>query len=473
MSSLKRNNLVIVFFLVFLVLSIGFVFNAFKATGAKAITKTVGSTIAANAAKPLDITNSNSKVVSATNFNFLPARGTPVVLGCDTPDCEFIKRMEYQPVCTEGSATIVVGDGQNTGQNGNGIKVQKNSKIEIVEITAPIALLSGSQYVENNLMAIWSKDKGMNGTFKPSYAMIDPNEAGMLMNPGEPARTIAQVYDNRKIDNFAVNVDIKTDGEDSPANEPNLAVINKTLNSVCPKIQRSDPNPDFPNKVAPDLVAQDVAPGQITFARGYGNLRCYAENPNGTRLPNTDQYKTCVADFKPFAFLDFATIAVEKWLECTVPHKETDKDGNVTIIPADPTLCKDTVLYGLRVDAIFGTPYNENKHENANFFMDAKVQSIAAPGDAGAMSPKTIQGSVQANGAAVEPFYVTTNCKVRVDGRATYTIPCLWDMSAYQRDYQRQKQSASPGEPNIPATFEEYWKNVEAQIAQRQLICNN
>ncbi|HVX93159.1 MAG TPA: hypothetical protein VHA74_03555 [Candidatus Dojkabacteria bacterium] len=473
MNNFKRNNLVTVVFLALLIMSIVFLANAFKGNGNKEISKQVGSELSqASSIQANDITNAKSQVVPATGFNYVPAQGTPVVLGCSTPSCEFLKTIKYQPVCTEGSASIVVGNGQNIGQSGSGIKVQKNSRIEIVEITAPVALLSGSQYVENNLMAIWSKDKGMNGTFKPSYAMIDPAEAGMMMAPGDPADTVTKVYQNRKVNNFAVNVNIKTDGEDAPTNEPNLAVVNKTLNSVCPSVQKSDPNPDFPNKIAPDLVAQEQAPGYVNRSRAYGNLRCYNDNPNGTTLPNTDQFKTCVADFKPFAFLDFATIAIDKWIECTVPHQGKDDQGNPITIPADPSLCKDTVLYGLRIDAIFGTPYNENAHENANYYLDSKVQMTAAPGDASAMAPKTIRDSMQPNMAAVEPFYVTTNCKVKVDGRSIYTIPCLWDMSAYQRDYQRQKQSAAPGEPNIPATFEEYWKDVEAQIAQRQLQCN-
>ena len=451
--NMKRNNLLL---LLFLVISLFGIYSAFS--GGNVVSKVFGqSTINL---QPVKINNSSIQTNQNTNR-------TSAVLGtgCTSGSpCEAANRLKYQPICTQDGASITVGDGTEIGRGGKGVQITDNSVIEIAEITVPTAILSGSRYVEDSRMAIWSTDKGMNGTYKNANQMISYAEARSYCPPGSACvQEVDQLNQDNKTENYEFNLRLKTDQENADYTL-NAAVIERELQSVCPKVQSASPNPDFSNKVAGNVLNfMFQSPGAKVGNRTYAGLNCKTGDGGMVPVAGADEFKSCVSKKFPFNFTIFASVTVQNWLDCTVGKYVKDANGNLVYEEPDPENCKANVMYALEVDALMGTPYREVKNQNAGFYMDYVVQGRTAPGYAKAMAPAGVQDTLVSNAPAVDPFYVSTPCKVRVDGKGIYKIPCIWDMTVYKNDWYRQKRDARPGETNIPATFEEYWSYVNKQ----------
>src|SRR5690606_34280003 len=90
----------------------------------------------------VQITNVNgqsSDVADSDQSDVLGVGGT----GCEDQNVQGCKSdvIAFQPVCTEVTARIDLRGGQEAGNNGETVTVNKNSKIEIWKVTAPLAVL--------------------------------------------------------------------------------------------------------------------------------------------------------------------------------------------------------------------------------------------------------------------------------------------------------------------------------------------
>ena len=397
------------------------------------------------------------------------------VLGCgdgsgSPTGCSVGAGIIYQPICSRGDTEVVVGDAEEVGQGGGGVQVTKNSKIEVWEVTVPMALLSGSHYVKDSRMAIGNADEGFQGTFKPAYNIISDQEARSFCIPGLEGEYSGGCigYDENvadaPIDAYYVNVHAEMEEEPTNFPEPDKAVITPKLKSACPKVQLSKPNPIRTNRRGRWIEGNFQLPTEHSFMRNFRSVQCLKASNQGIEVSN---HVACLEKRTSFNFLVYATVKIQDWIDCTIGsyNKETGEWED-----PDPELCKESVLTGLKIDGLFGSTFKCFRNHCSSRYMDLTRQGTTIPVDASARAPEGLTPTF--NQPVVEPLYVTTPCKVRVDGVNIEDVPCLWDVSVYEADYERQKQASYPGDPNIPATFEEYWKMVEDQIAGRGEQCS-
>ncbi len=455
---LKRNNNLVLILLILPIIGLYLAFNNIS-IGNVFFKQNIANTINL---QPVKIDNSS---VIKTNISKQNSSSVLGSVGCTSgSQCEAEMRYRYQPICTQDGAAVTIGDGQKIGNGGKGIQVTDNSVIEIYEVTVPTNILSGSRYVEDDRMAIWSADKGMNGTYPNANRVISLAEAKSYCPPGSDCMKEVDLLNNEnKEGNYEVNLRAKTDQENADY-ILNASVIERELFSVCPKVQSASPNPNFSNKVAGNVLNfLFQTPVEKVGARTYAGVNCKEGDSGMIPVSGAEEYISCISKKFPFNFQIFASVTVQNWIDCTVGKYKTDKDGNTVYEEPDPDKCKANIMYALEVDALFGSPYRELKNQNAGFYMDYIVQGRTPPGAAKDMAPAGIKEVMVSNAPAIDPFYVSTPCKVRVDGKGIYEIPCIWDMTVYKNNWHRQKRDAIPGEANIPATFEEYWSYVDKQ----------
>ncbi len=387
------------------------------------------------------------------------------VLGCGVngseTGCTSGPSIYYQPICSRSDVSITVGDGQEVGSTGNGVKVTKNSVIEVWKVTVPMALLSGSEYVKDSRMAIQDADEGFQGTFKPAYDVITDYEARAYCVPGVDCDDFDEGIASGPMGPYWVNVHAELEAEATNAPAPDKATITPRLNSACPDVQRSKPNPIKSNRKGMFVEANYQLPGQHAFGRNFSSLVCMK-----SAGVETSNHAACLEKRTSFNFLVYAIVQIEDWIDCTIGrYNEETKEWQAP----DPELCKESVITNLKIDGLFGSTFKCVRNHCASRYMDLSRQGTKPPGVAQAMAPEGLTPLY--NQPVVEPFYVSTPCMVRVDGIHFVDIPCIWDMSVYEADYQRQKQNAVPGSEDMPATFEEYWKMVEEQIKNRGEKC--
>src|SRR5690606_32032721 len=116
--------------------------------------------------------------------------------------CGFVNQITYQPLCTQTSGSVIVGDGDEVGEQGNSVKVQKNSVIEIYKVTVPLALISGSQYVRDSRLSISREFP----TFRAASDLIKEDEARRFCAPGKDCEGFDEVNSSAKVGAFGVHV---------------------------------------------------------------------------------------------------------------------------------------------------------------------------------------------------------------------------------------------------------------------------
>jgi hypothetical protein len=433
------------------VLSCAFMIATFSSQKAEAATEDF---------QPVYLNLNNAVKVEEKPSSVTAMPGAEAVLGCSSSSpegCSFVNEITYQPLCTQVPGEVTVGDGDEVGEQGESVKVKKNSLIEIYKVTVPLALISGSQYVKDSRLAISREFP----TFRAASDLIKDDEARKYCKPGVDCEKIDEVKDSSAEGPFGVHVRASMPQAEATGNpeQSDTAVIKKELTSACPNIQKSEPNPDKTNKYAEWIEPHFQAPGEHPTSRNNGDHQCVdASRINAEDLPKSEAFVSCVAETTPVDFIVSALIKLDQWAECTIGED------------ADPEKCEETELFGIEVDAIFGSQYKCSSGNCAGKYFDLMRQGSAIPGTASSLAPSDVEPEV--NKPQVEPFYVTTACKVRVDKKDVYDIPCLWDMSPYKRMYEQQKASTGPNNPDFPATWEEYWQMVEYDVERRGLSCS-
>ncbi len=389
------------------------------------------------------------------------------VLGCgnngSNTGCVVDNHLAYQPICSRGETSIKVGDGNEVGRSGDGVKVTKNSRIEVWKITVPMALLSGSEYVKDSRMAIQSADDGFQGTFKPAYDIVTDHEARAFCVPGVNCDEFDEDIGNGPMSSYYVNVHAELNEEATNTPAPDRAVIEPRLRSACPDVQRSKPNPIKTNRKGKFVEAGFQLPGDHAHGRAFSSIQCMKADVTAEETPN---HEACLEKRTSFNFLTYAIVKIEDWIDCTIGTYDS-QTGEYTA--PDPEQCKKSTLTSLKIDGLFGSVFKCFRNNCGIRYLDLTRQGIMPPVMAAEMAPDDITPTF--NQPVVEPFYVSTPCMVRIDGVTFGDVPCIWDMSAYQADYDRQRAANIPGSEDMPGTFEEYWKMVEEQIKKRGDMC--
>jgi hypothetical protein len=359
--------------------------------------------------------------------------------------CGYDKIINYQPLCTTGRSSVDYTNAGESGDGGGSVTVDKNSNIQVWKVTSPMALFSGSQYVKTDRMQISNEFP----TFPSNRDYIDPDMARGLCAPGVDCDDVDDISEDADKGSFAVHASASLENQESE--ETSAALIEPTLNSACPEIQESDPNPDRTNKLAAWMEPSFQTPGNHENDRDYGQMSCVDSAP-GEYLETSAVFAACVDEKKPFDFITSAVFKIEKWAECL----------------ADEEQCEQTELFAIRVDAIFGSQSDCKEGECANRYFDTARKSGSAPSSQ-SFAPEGAEADV--NNSFAEPLYVSTPCQVRIDFDRIEDVQCLWDVSPLREWYERQKKMAGPGDETMPRTFEEYFDKVNYDIERRGLRC--
>lgn len=366
--------------------------------------------------------------------------------------CGYDKIINYQPLCAKGSASLdYTDDGNEIGESGDEVRVDKNSNIEVWTVTSPLALFSGSEYVRSDRMQISNEFP----TFPSNRDYIDPAMARGLCAPGVDCDDVDGISRRADSGSFAVHAAAEFEGEADPdgTNSPSAALIQPKLRSACPAIQRSDPNPDRTNKLAAWMEPSFQTPGNHDNGRSFGEMECVESTP-GNYLTTSATFPACFEEKKAFDFITETAFKIQKWAECLV----------------DEDKCEDTIIFAIKVDAIFGSQTDCKEGECANRYFDTVRKGGSAPSSQ-SFVPKNAEADV--NNSFAEPLYVSTPCQVRIDfdDSRIEDVQCLWDVSPLREWYERQKKMAGPGDETMPKTFEEYWEKVNYDVERRGLRC--
>lgn len=374
--------------------------------------------------------------------------------------CDYTDEINYQPVCSIGSGSLDMAAGQGGGggerpEGGGSVTVYQNSVVEIFELTVPQVLLQGSKYVDDSKKII-SYDFPV---YRDSQHIILDDEARRVCAPGvdcgksDSASKISDtpygVHAFTQVKNAAEGGD-EGDGRAVIFSDPKL-------NSVCPTVQKAKANPLISARYSEMLDLKYQPPGKHNLNRSFDSIDCYRQNPNGVHLEEAKNFVSCLTDVLPTDFIMNAAYTVGHWWDCL-----NDEDS-----------CRETTIVAIRLDAIFGGVFKCSSPDcEIRYFEYEKLKSTA-PGVAGGMIPDYIDpNKVDYLNPVTEPYYITTPCKIRIDKGGVYDVPCLWDMSPYQRQFDIQKSAFMPLDPVMPQTFDEYWTGgVMPELKKRSISC--
>ncbi len=368
--------------------------------------------------------------------------------GDSNGSCRSFQRMiSFQPLCSQGEFTVDYKDGDaDTG--GERVTVKKNSRITIHEITSPLFYV-GSYFVKNDRKAI-SKEFP---TVPSASSYIDPKMARSLCAPGKDCEALDNVVAGVQTGPFAVGAYASgVDIAEVSADERSPVVLRETTKSYCPTVQDSNPNPDRTNKLAGNLEPRFQTPGGHVKSRNFGAMQCEDSAPTRA-LSSGSAYRNCVNPVSPVDFITSASIAVTQWFECL----------------EDADRCEETELFAIRVDSLFGTQTQCGEGDCGNSWFSNVIRSGSAP-TTQSFAPAGVKGDI--NTSFSEPFYVSTPCKVMIDGRRIESIPCMWDVSPLREWYDRQRKTTGPSDPDFPTTFESYLESVLVDVDRRGLLCS-
>lgn len=390
--------------------------------------------------------------VVETNFEYIDSGKTVLgqsdVAGCNPENLENCnaKEIAYQPVCAKADVDIsTAGDGAIGTDTGNGVKVSKNAAIEIFKITSPLPILSGSEVIDTTAYAI---SKANPNFYSGVKLLREGVVAAKYTTPGEDRGELADKVAGADTEDFAVHAAI---GGGTFSGDPSKETIFKELDSLCPEIQPSDPNPDISNKTAEHITGVYDTPGNVIKSRDYGPPECL--EISGIDLPEADIYETCSSKRTAFGGVIDTVVQAGKWAECLV----------------NPEQCTTVEIVGILIDAPYGANHKCEEGFCTDLFMDKSISSKLPPSEAAlARDP-----AVPAEDPSVIPHFITTPCKIRVVDNVRngiYEVPCIWDLSPYKAVYDQQASIHEPGDPNFP-TWEEYWEAVMMEAKRRGAVC--
>lgn len=394
----------------------------------------------------------NKPEIVDTDFEYLDS-GTTVLGQSDVAGCNpnsmqncNAKEIAYQPVCAKADVDIsTAGDGATGTDTGNGVKVAKNAAIEIFKITSPLPILSGSEVIDTTAYAISSESPN----FYSGVKLLRESVVGSkYTSPGEDKAGLVAAAEGADTTDFAIHAAV---GSGTFSGDPSKETIFKELDSLCPEIQPSDPNPDPSNKVANYITGVYDTPGNVIKSRDYGPPECL--EISGIDLPEADIYETCSSKRSSFAGVIDTVVQAGKWAECLV----------------NPEQCTTVEIVGILIDAPYGANHKCEEGFCTDLFMDKSILSKTPPSEAAELRDP----AVPVDQPSVIPHFITTPCKIRVVDNVRngiYEVPCIWDLSPYKAVYDQQASISEPGDPNFP-TWEEYWEAVMMEAKRRGAVC--
>lgn len=278
-----------------------------------------------------------------------------------------------------------------------GTMVSKSATLEMLEIQAPIRIMSGKLTVKDSNRQLTKEDP----VYKPAGEQIDDIEVSVVAPPGDLRKTVDTDILNGAVQKQAFGTEYSVGfGEQSGDPGKGNAVVNDYAPNLCETCNnKSNNNPDKSNKAAQLLKS---------VRYNYPNQKDAATTSSGVPISEctdmtyvdltTSDCQVCVDNWKRFIGKITAIFSISTWDKCTVP--KIDEEGN-EYYEAD---CIDSESIFVKMSPIF---------EETNAYMETRNKNMMSPEQASEYKNK----------------YVTTPCVALIDGKQEVPVKCAWDMS--------------------------------------------
>jgi hypothetical protein len=346
-----------------------------------------------------------------------------------------IKIQSYSVCNAQGGTPVDYKSGHRSGT-----RVSKNAKIELVEVSVPLELLSGSNVKDSN-----RKLTSTTPIYKAAGEQFDEKIANVQLPPGQNIiEYTSPVQDSPFATPYSTAFGQKPDQK---TEEGDIVVDQKLVNACEHCNNKSNVNPDKSNKIATFLMNKTHRyPGQLEKVDAQKAIEdCgqaqFIDWPSSSRKACNYWITQALVDI-------IQDIADYKWNECNRPDKY---DANGNLIPRS-----EDCIYVEDIIVVMNSPFGSDKEcpdgVCTNAFMNTRNKVAMYPAAAGKYSDKV---------------YYTTACKVRIEGIVgSSTVKCAWDFSHL---YKERKLSEFDDIPKLEATpsKDEYTKFLTDEASKR------
>lgn len=380
-------------------------------------------------------------------------------------DCSNFKNSlsSVRVACTKGGGGINYSSGSPTSSSGN-ILVTKDTKIELVKVTYPLALMLGQFTFKDSRKQITKTTP----EYKSSGEQIDEEFVSRTLSPAE-ATEFRESITGTERENFEVEGRIKTNvnpegGQNNPIGKYTVTNADHQPCPSCYKKQHEkeiaigDYNVGKPNYIASDKdnggYARQQIPGGDNFVPTETD-ECLVEGEDYKMDKHT--YTACTKTIAIIGGKLKKLFSPAQWETCKPkPSTQTVDNASPTreVMGVSDGQCVDPASIIVEMTPIFGDPYECTDELCANAFLTYVQKGLLSPVQS---KGKKVGASSTKNSLT---FFVGTKCGATIDG-SYVDVTCLWDMSPFLANYNIEAKDKAPGQDDFPKNFDVYWKSVE------------
>jgi hypothetical protein len=328
-------------------------------------------------------------------------------------------KIDSYSVCTRsGSAEIDYKDGSRSGNF-----VSKNSTVELVEVSIPLELFSGSDVKDSN-----RKITTTTPIYKPAGEQLDPKVANVMLPPGTDIIEYKNPVKDRPFSTpytTSMAEQVSEDGE---------VIVDKKIINKCEECNNpSNVNPDNSNKSS-EFIYESLykAPGEVAAIDTSKAIESCSKDDLFVHWtsPASDR-KACAVSPLAVAVKLVETFSEAIWSGCNGILKY-DANGN-PIPPSDDCIRPEDIV--IKMTSAFGSDKDCPDGVCTNAYMNTRNKVTLMPSESEKYSDKV---------------YYTTDCKVVIEGKR-YTVKCAWDMSHLFKERKFSEYDDLPDIEKTPA----------------------
>ncbi|MCA9374999.1 hypothetical protein KC622_01565 [Candidatus Dojkabacteria bacterium] len=384
--------------------------------------------------------------------------------------CNDGRRYELQPVCVTGSAEYSIGVNSAASKNADGsVTIRNNVVLELWKVTYPGGLINGmsekialggrtlneaEKYFKDRREIASTKHTSVEYYFYPAIGDLFGSKLQAQDNPDYSQSWLSPLGyygpgDAQDAENL-FSSDVKSSYRPNACVDGGEGCNDKNTVSFqidCDPQRDENCNTSASNTPAGSggYLGATYSPNSVSYTRNYSGDICSATSVNLTTVPEiqASHYVGCLSKRSVSDFAKAITVSAQNAAECTTN-------------PSSPN-CQATTIFGVKIDALNGSSY-DCKDGQCGIKLSDTIRNINdVPGD----DEHKISGLPDSSSEPrATPFYVKTSCQIRVNYTKVIDIPCLWDMSVYKAEYER---NAAENGPNQLVSFDEWFNNVVYQ----------
>lgn len=327
------------------------------------------------------------------------------------------------------------------------IKIDRNTTIQLVKVTYPLAFGLGQYTVQDSNKQI----KKSSPEVRSNGQQIDPEYVSKLLSPTQAEEFEERIVRSEKKPFTVegnVTFGVSVDGTADLHPEAGLYTVSNL--------------PSEPGIKAPrEIAISDINVGKSNYiasdpdAGGYGMIQI----PGGDNFPKPNE-EQCLDVGKNVSNFTKSEGVVVTCLNKTSQilgrimgvfnldagdcQEKLDANGN----NIGGYICVNPATIGIKMTPIFGDPYecSEDGELCANALLNENYRATLSPDQA-----------ASSDGV----FTIATDCEIRIDHGRTETVKCLWDASTTKYNYNLQAKDKAPNQADFPQSFNRYWSSVK------------